>query len=321
MGHSPTPTTTSRPRSSASSSSRPSSARPFCATSSATPTRFSLPSRSPSSLTSADAGPGRSSLPSSRSPACCFGTWLGTFAPWADHTRIGPNHVWLYLQPFLSIVVVQIFFIGSSFFAVAALTRKIFIVYLQGVALFMIYVIGITVFSATRSLERFWSGILDPIGLILLDDVTRYWTVVEKNTLFVTWSPARSTASFSTTACSGSPSAASRSGDRLGAVPDVRGGAHRPLAGPPRRQGEAAGAHGGPAGPLLVRRSPPRRSSGLHARHHVRPIPLALPPPHSQHSSRHTVLGHCRPDGRLRDQQRTISPGTSPNRTSGRSLT
>ncbi|MBV9762137.1 MAG: hypothetical protein JO340_16355 [Acidobacteriaceae bacterium] len=119
-----------------------------------------------------------------------FGAFAGTFAPWADHTRIGPNHLWAYLQPFLFVTAVQIFFIGSAFFAVAALTRKTFIVYLQGVALFMLYVIGITVFSATRSLERFWSGILDPIGFILIDDITRYWTVVEKNTLYVTWSPA-----------------------------------------------------------------------------------------------------------------------------------
>jgi ABC-2 type transport system permease protein len=118
-----------------------------------------------------------------------FGTFLGTFAPWADHTRIAPNHLWAYLHPFLSILVVQIFFIGSLFFAVSALTRKIFIVYLQGVALFMIYVIGLTVFVATRSLERFWSSIFDPIGIILFNNVTRYWTVIEKNTLFVSWSP------------------------------------------------------------------------------------------------------------------------------------
>src|SRR5208283_2708905 len=70
-----------------------------------------------------------------------FGTCLGTFAPWADHLRIGPNHPWWYLQPFLSIVVVQIFYLGSLFFAVAALSRKIFVVYLQGVALFMLYII------------------------------------------------------------------------------------------------------------------------------------------------------------------------------------
>ena len=116
-----------------------------------------------------------------------IGTYLGTFAPWADHSRIGPNHLAWYLQPFLSIVVVQIFFMGSLFFMIGALTRKIFIVYLQGVALFMVYIIGVTVFSATRSLEHFWSGILDPVGLILLDNITRYWTVIEKNTLLLPW--------------------------------------------------------------------------------------------------------------------------------------
>src|ERR1700722_4247681 len=116
-----------------------------------------------------------------------FGTFLGTFAPWADHARIGPNHLGWYLQPFFSIVVMQIFFIGSLFFAVAALTRKLFVVYLQGVALFMLYVIGITVFSATRSLEHFWSGILDPVGLLMVDVITRYWSVVEKNSQLLPW--------------------------------------------------------------------------------------------------------------------------------------
>src|SRR6202046_2801289 len=116
-----------------------------------------------------------------------LGTFLGTFAPWADHARIQGNPPWRYLQPLLSIVVVQIFFMGSLFFMVGALTRKIFIVYLQGVAFFMLYVIGITVFSATRSLEHFWSGILDPVGFILFDDITRYWTVIEKNTLLLPW--------------------------------------------------------------------------------------------------------------------------------------
>jgi len=116
-----------------------------------------------------------------------LGTYCGTFAPWADHTRIAPNHLSWYLQPFLSITVIQIFFLGSLFFTVAALTRKLFIVYLQGVALFMLYIIGLTVFSATRSLEHFWSGILDPVGLILFSNITRYWTVIEKNTLLLPW--------------------------------------------------------------------------------------------------------------------------------------
>jgi hypothetical protein len=118
-----------------------------------------------------------------------LGELLGTLAPWADHSRIAPNHLAWYIQPFFSIIVIQIFFLGSLFFVVAALSRRIFIVYLQGAAFFMLYLIGITVFRATRSLEHFWSGILDPIGFLYNDAITRYWTVVEKNSRLYSWSP------------------------------------------------------------------------------------------------------------------------------------
>ncbi|MGD0361421.1 MAG: M1 family aminopeptidase [Bryobacteraceae bacterium] len=117
------------------------------------------------------------------------GEFFGTLAPWADHTRIAANHLWWYLQPFFSIVVFQIFFLGSVFFLVAGLSRKIFIVYLQGATIFMLYLIGLTIFNATRSLEHFWSGILDPVGFLYNDAITRYWTVVERNTLLYSWSP------------------------------------------------------------------------------------------------------------------------------------
>ena len=118
-----------------------------------------------------------------------FGELAGTLAPWADHTRIASGHLWWYVQPFLSITVAQIFFIGALFFLVAALSRKIFIVYLQGVALFLLYLAFTAIFSATRSLEHFWSGILDPVGLQLTDAVARYWTVAEKNSQLFSWSP------------------------------------------------------------------------------------------------------------------------------------
>src|SRR5579872_6189757 len=74
-----------------------------------------------------------------------FGTMVGSSVPWADHTRLASGHIWWYFQPFLYFVVPQIFFLGSIFFCVAALSRKIIVVYLQGVVFFMAYVIGITV--------------------------------------------------------------------------------------------------------------------------------------------------------------------------------
>jgi ABC-2 type transport system permease protein len=120
--------------------------------------------------------------------ALVFGELLGTLAPWADHSRIAPTHLWWYLQPYFSIILVQIFFLGSLFFMIAALTRRIFIVYLQGAALFMIYIISLAAFRTTRSVALFWPGVLDPVGIILNDSITRYWTVVEKNTQLYSWS-------------------------------------------------------------------------------------------------------------------------------------
>jgi len=64
------------------------------------------------------------------------------------------------------------FFWAPLFFVVAAISRRIFIVYLQGAAIFMLYLLGITIFSATRSLEHFWSGILDPVGFLYNDAIT-----------------------------------------------------------------------------------------------------------------------------------------------------
>jgi ABC-2 type transport system permease protein len=117
-----------------------------------------------------------------------LGEMAGTLSPSADQSRIAPTHLWWYFQPFLSFVVVQIFFTGSLFFAVAALTRRIFIVYLQGAALFILYLMGLAAFTATRAVDLFWPGVLDPAGVLLNDSITRYWTVVEKNTLLYSWS-------------------------------------------------------------------------------------------------------------------------------------
>ncbi len=117
-----------------------------------------------------------------------WGAMAGTFMPWADKERLAPIHLWIYLQPFLSITVVQIFFLGGLFFCVAALTRRIVIVYLQGVVLFAFYLILLLAVVATNKLERLWASIVDPLGMVLVLSVTRYWTVAERNSVLMQWS-------------------------------------------------------------------------------------------------------------------------------------
>jgi hypothetical protein len=114
-----------------------------------------------------------------------LGEILGCFAPWADHTRIVPIDLPMLAYHYAVLVAPQIFFLGTVFFLVAALTRKILVVYLQGVALFILYLISFVSVIQTRSLNPFWSSVFDPVGLILLRSIVRYWTVTEQNTLWV----------------------------------------------------------------------------------------------------------------------------------------
>ena len=116
-----------------------------------------------------------------------LGEIVGCFAPWADHTRIAPIHLAMMAKLFFSITAVQVFFLGSLFFAVAALTRKVVTVYLQGVVLFVIYLILFVSVIQARTLDRFWPSVFDPLGVLLVDSIARYWTVVEQNTLTPTW--------------------------------------------------------------------------------------------------------------------------------------
>ncbi|HEY2117581.1 MAG TPA: M1 family aminopeptidase [Candidatus Acidoferrum sp.] len=116
-----------------------------------------------------------------------LGGIVGTFMPWADKTRMVPIQLWSYLQPFFSLTAVNIFFLGALFFGVAALSRRIVVVYLQGVAVLALYLILAISVIATNKLDRFWPSIVDPLGLIFVQSITRYWTVVERNSKHLDW--------------------------------------------------------------------------------------------------------------------------------------
>ena len=114
-----------------------------------------------------------------------IGEILGTLAPWADHLRLAPVNLPMLAYHYAVIIAPQVFFLGSLFFLVAAITRRVIVVYLQGVALLVLYLIDLAAVVQTRSLENFWASALDPVGVILLNGVARYWTVAEQNTLWL----------------------------------------------------------------------------------------------------------------------------------------
>ncbi|MFC1848869.1 ABC transporter permease/M1 family aminopeptidase [candidate division CSSED10-310 bacterium] len=112
-----------------------------------------------------------------------LGAWLASVSPFVERSFFGPQMLMAYIHPYFISVIPNIFFIGAIFFTTAALSRKIFPVYIGSVVLLIGYLIAIP--FAEDLDNKIISAVLDPFGLFAVDQVTEYWTVVEQNTRLV----------------------------------------------------------------------------------------------------------------------------------------
>ncbi|MBL0129197.1 MAG: hypothetical protein IPP83_17520 [Flavobacteriales bacterium] len=108
-----------------------------------------------------------------------LGIIVGSWMPWLDPIRVGPNLVGPHIQGFLLFALPNVLFTSAVIFAVAVLTRSTIASFISAIVLMVGYLISQSLMSG---LENEVSGaMLDPFGLNALDQVTKYWTVIEKN--------------------------------------------------------------------------------------------------------------------------------------------
>jgi ABC-2 type transport system permease protein len=115
------------------------------------------------------------------------GTWtafaIADFMWWRDAEKLLPFNFWHFLQPFLVFVVPNLFFSGSLLFMTGALSRKSLVLYTQGFAMLVLYLISR---SLLRSIDnREIAALLDPFGIISFNYMVQYWTPSEQNSLLV----------------------------------------------------------------------------------------------------------------------------------------
>ena len=96
-----------------------------------------------------------------------------------DPKYYGPFQVSAFLLPTLIIVIPNLLLIGSIFFALATLSRRMVMTYLAGIGFLMIY-------GLTQGIFIGWDNetakmLLDPFGISALGVLTKYWTVSEIN--------------------------------------------------------------------------------------------------------------------------------------------
>ncbi len=113
----------------------------------------------------------------------CLGLALGASMPWVESERtlgFSPMH---YLHPLLVIAMPGLLVMGSIFFAIATLTRRMLWAYVSVAGFFVLYIVS-QAWASDLDNDTI-AALLDPFGLATVDHVTRYWTPAERNTQLV----------------------------------------------------------------------------------------------------------------------------------------
>ncbi len=113
------------------------------------------------------------------------GLMLATVAPWVVADNFGAFSLSAFLQPWLMYLLPNLLWAGGLFFILPALTRTMLPNYIGGVLLFMGYNIASTLLGADALENSTVASLVDPFGFIAVQDVTRYWTAADQNSMLV----------------------------------------------------------------------------------------------------------------------------------------
>jgi ABC-2 type transport system permease protein len=112
-----------------------------------------------------------------------IGFIIGPFAGYEEPERFTSFNLWWYIQPTLMLYWTNFFFAGCIFFALVSLTKRVMLAYAGGAILFILYLITLTL---TQDIEnKDLVSLLDPFGLGTYQNIIRYWTPEEQNSMTV----------------------------------------------------------------------------------------------------------------------------------------
>ncbi|HKP30380.1 MAG TPA: hypothetical protein VJU15_13295, partial [Gemmatimonadales bacterium] len=112
-----------------------------------------------------------------------LGAMAGTMMPWVDQDKLLPFSAATYFQPMVKLVLPSVLLTTAILFAVGALSRNLFVIYTQGMALLVLWNIANRFTSNMEN--RALANVLDPFAVTAMADLTRYWTIAEQNSRLI----------------------------------------------------------------------------------------------------------------------------------------
>ncbi|MCF6194641.1 MAG: ABC transporter permease, partial [Kangiellaceae bacterium] len=111
--------------------------------------------------------------------AILLGIFIGGMTGWVDPERVGDTNFGYYLSAYFYLSLPTLLVLSCFFYAVAIKFRSMMAVYLSAVALFILYSISGQFFNEPE--YRHMAALLDPFALNAFGEMSRYWTMYDKN--------------------------------------------------------------------------------------------------------------------------------------------
>ncbi|PIB90220.1 M1 family metallopeptidase [Caulobacter sp. FWC2] len=107
--------------------------------------------------------------------------FIGSFMPWIDPERLGPNVLQAYLFAYFGLALPSILLTASLFFALATITRSMMWTYVGVVAFMVLWIIANIALDKPEfeKIAAYW----EPLGTAAYGLATKYWTASERNTV------------------------------------------------------------------------------------------------------------------------------------------
>ncbi len=108
-----------------------------------------------------------------------LGTVIGGITGWVDAERLGPTVFSHYFTSYFYLALPTLLVLSCFFYAVAIRFKSMMAVYLVAIALMIIYEVTGTLLSEPE--YRTMVALADPFGFNTFAEITRYWTMHDKN--------------------------------------------------------------------------------------------------------------------------------------------
>lgn len=114
-----------------------------------------------------------------------LGLMSAEFMPWREAGNLLPFRIATYWNPFFVFTLPNAFVLGSLFFMAGALSRRMIVVFTQGVVVLLFYLLSTTLMSKLDSKSLI--AILEPLGVAANKFSAHYWSISEKNNSLTAW--------------------------------------------------------------------------------------------------------------------------------------